>query len=123
MRITVAVALAASISLTAAAAAQAPSPLSPAEQKAGWTPLFDGTQPRRVARLQAPRRQRHALGGQGRPVVPRPGRQHRYAGRARHRHDQAVVAVRARLGLARLGRRQQRAEILRARGPRRRDRP
>jgi hypothetical protein len=42
MRITMAAALAASISLVAAAAAQAPSQPSPAEQKAGWTLLFDG---------------------------------------------------------------------------------
>ena len=43
MRVTVAVALAASISLAAAAAAQAPNQLSPAEQKAGWTLLFNGS--------------------------------------------------------------------------------
>ena len=43
MRVTVAVALAASISLAAATAAQAPNQLSPAEQKAGWTLLFNGS--------------------------------------------------------------------------------
>jgi len=43
MRFTVATALAASISLGAAAAAQAPNHLSPDEQKAGWTLLFNGT--------------------------------------------------------------------------------
>ena len=43
MRITVAAALAATISLAAAVAAQQPNQLSPAEQKAGWTLLFNGT--------------------------------------------------------------------------------
>jgi hypothetical protein len=43
MRFPVAAALVASISLTAAAAAQAPNHLSPAEQNAGWTLLFNGT--------------------------------------------------------------------------------
>jgi hypothetical protein len=43
MRFTVAAALAASISLGGAAAAQAPNRLTSAEQKAGWTLLFDGT--------------------------------------------------------------------------------
>lgn len=43
MRLTMAAALAASISLVATAAAQAPNQLSPAEQKAGWTLLFNGT--------------------------------------------------------------------------------
>jgi hypothetical protein len=43
MRITMAAALAASISLGGAAAAQAPNHLTPAEQKAGWTLLFNGT--------------------------------------------------------------------------------
>jgi hypothetical protein len=43
MRVTMAAALAAAISLGAAAAAQAPNQLSPAEQKAGWTLLFNGT--------------------------------------------------------------------------------
>jgi Domain of Unknown Function (DUF1080) len=43
MRVTVAVALAASISLAGTTAAQAPNQLSPAEQKAGWTLLFNGT--------------------------------------------------------------------------------
>jgi hypothetical protein len=43
MRIPVAAALAASIALTTAAAAQQPNQLSPAEQKAGWTLLFNGT--------------------------------------------------------------------------------
>lgn len=43
MRGTVAAALAASIALAGAVAAQAPNQLSPAEQKAGWTLLFDGT--------------------------------------------------------------------------------
>jgi hypothetical protein len=38
-----AAAFAASIFLSAAAAAQSPNHLSPAEQKAGWTLLFDGT--------------------------------------------------------------------------------
>ena len=56
MRVIVAAALAASIVLGGAAAAQAPNHLSPADQKAGWTLLFNGTQPRRVARLQASRR-------------------------------------------------------------------
>jgi hypothetical protein len=40
---TLAAALVASISLGGAAAAQAPNQLSPAEKKAGWTLLFDGT--------------------------------------------------------------------------------
>jgi len=43
MRVTVAAALAVSISLGAAAAAQAPNQLSAADQKAGWTLLFNGT--------------------------------------------------------------------------------
>ena len=43
MRITVAAALAASIALTGAVAAQAPNQLSPADKKAGWTLLFNGT--------------------------------------------------------------------------------
>jgi len=43
MRLTAAAALAASISLGAAAAAQAPNHLTPAEQKDGWTLLFNGT--------------------------------------------------------------------------------
>jgi Domain of Unknown Function (DUF1080) len=43
MRVTVAAALAASISLAAAVAAQPSNQLSPAEQKAGWTLLFNGT--------------------------------------------------------------------------------
>jgi hypothetical protein len=43
MRITLAAALAATIALTAAAAAQAPNQLSPTDQKAGWTLLFNGT--------------------------------------------------------------------------------
>src|SRR5918993_2921495 len=43
MRITIAAALAASISLGSAPGAQAPDQLSPADQKAGWTPLFNGT--------------------------------------------------------------------------------
>jgi len=43
MRLTVAAALAASIALAGAAAAQAPNQLSPAEQKAGWALLFNGT--------------------------------------------------------------------------------
>ena len=43
MRFTVAAALTASLSLGAAVAAQAPNHLSPAEQKAGWTLLFNGT--------------------------------------------------------------------------------
>jgi hypothetical protein len=44
MRLTVAAALAASISLTGAVlSAQAPNHLTPAEQKAGWTLLFNGT--------------------------------------------------------------------------------
>ncbi len=47
MRVTVAAALAASISLASAVAAQAPNQapnhLSPAEQKEGWSLLFDGT--------------------------------------------------------------------------------
>ena len=43
MRVTVAVAFAASISLAAAAAAQPSNQLSPAEQQAGWTLLFNGT--------------------------------------------------------------------------------
>jgi hypothetical protein len=43
MRVTVAAAIAASISLAAAVAAQAPNQLSAADQKAGWTLLFDGT--------------------------------------------------------------------------------
>ena len=43
MRVTVAVALAASISLAAAVAAQPANHLSPAEQKAGWTLLFNGS--------------------------------------------------------------------------------
>jgi hypothetical protein len=43
MRVIVAAAFAASISLAGAAAAQAPNHLSPAEQKAGWTLLFNGT--------------------------------------------------------------------------------
>ena len=43
MRLTVAAALAASISLAGVVAAQAPNQLTPAEQKAGWTLLFNGT--------------------------------------------------------------------------------
>ena len=43
MRLTVAAALAASISLAGAAGAQAPNQLSAADQKAGWTLLFNGT--------------------------------------------------------------------------------
>ena len=43
MRITAAIALAASISLAGAVAAQGPNQLSPAEQKAGWTLLFNGS--------------------------------------------------------------------------------
>ena len=43
MRITVAAALAASIALGGAVAAQAPNKLSAADQKAGWTLLFNGT--------------------------------------------------------------------------------
>ena len=43
MRFTVAAALTASIALAGAVAAQAPNHLSPADQKAGWTLLFDGT--------------------------------------------------------------------------------
>jgi len=43
MRVSVAAALAASIVLGGAAAAQAPNHLSPADQKAGWTLLFNGT--------------------------------------------------------------------------------
>jgi hypothetical protein len=43
MRVTLAAALAATIALTGAAAAQAPNALSPADQKAGWTSLFNGT--------------------------------------------------------------------------------
>jgi hypothetical protein len=43
MRVTLAAALAATISLAGAVAAQAPNHLSPADQKAGWTLLFNGT--------------------------------------------------------------------------------
>ncbi len=43
MRLTMAAALAASIALAGAVAAQAPNQLSPDDQKAGWTPLFNGT--------------------------------------------------------------------------------
>ena len=43
MRLTVAAALAASISLAGAAGAQAPNQLAAADQKAGWTLLFNGT--------------------------------------------------------------------------------
>ena len=43
MRVTVAAALTASIALAGAVAAQAPNQLSPADTKAGWTLLFDGT--------------------------------------------------------------------------------
>jgi hypothetical protein len=43
MRVPVAAALAASISMAAVVAAQAPNQVSPAEQKAGWTALFNGT--------------------------------------------------------------------------------
>jgi hypothetical protein len=42
MRVSVAAALTASIALAGAVAAQAPNQLSPADQKAGWTLLFDG---------------------------------------------------------------------------------
>jgi hypothetical protein len=42
MRVTLAAALAATISLGAAAAAQAPNQPPPADQRTGWTPLFDG---------------------------------------------------------------------------------
>jgi hypothetical protein len=43
MRLTTAAALAATISLAATAAAQQPNQLSPADQKAGWKLLFNGT--------------------------------------------------------------------------------
>jgi hypothetical protein len=43
MRVVVSAALAASISLAAVVAAQSPNTLSPADQKAGWTLLFNGT--------------------------------------------------------------------------------
>jgi hypothetical protein len=43
MRLTVAAALTAAIALAGAVAAQAPNQLSAADQKAGWTLLFDGT--------------------------------------------------------------------------------
>ncbi len=43
MRFTVAAALTASIALGGAVAAQTPNQLSPADQKAGWTLLFNGT--------------------------------------------------------------------------------
>jgi len=43
MRVTMAAALTASIVLAGAVAAQAPNQLSPADKKAGWTLLFDGT--------------------------------------------------------------------------------
>jgi hypothetical protein len=43
MRVTLAAALAATIALAGAVAAQAPNHLSPADQKAGWTLLFNGT--------------------------------------------------------------------------------
>jgi hypothetical protein len=43
MRITLAAACAASIALTGAVAAQSPNHLSAADQKAGWTLLFNGT--------------------------------------------------------------------------------
>ena len=123
MRVTVAAALAASISLAGVVAAQAPNQLSAADQKAGWTLLFDGTSLDGWRAYKRPDASRHALGRQGRPVVPRPRRQERHARRARHRLHQAVLAVRAGLGLARLGGRQQRPEVLRAGRSRRRDRP
>jgi hypothetical protein len=43
MRVTLAAALAATIALAGAVAAQAPNHLSPADQKTGWTLLFNGT--------------------------------------------------------------------------------
>ena len=53
--------------------------LTPEEQKAGWTLLFDGHVARRLARLQAPRRRRHAVEGRGR--IPHAAARRRHATR------------------------------------------